>query len=160
MKKSKPDPSEKPKYAILVAIGIIILLGSFVLFYQIQKQQSPAELSSNQELKNEIAQLNKKIEELNEKIQQVSEQTPTTTTKTYSTGKVAGDSTQRQSGKININSASLNQLDSLPGIGPAYAQRIIDYRSANGGFKSIEEIKNIKGIGDKTFDKFKDQITI
>lgn len=64
------------------------------------------------------------------------------------------------SGKININSANLSQLDSLSGIGPTYAQRIIDYRSSNGGFKSIEEIKNVKGIGDKTFEKFKDKITI
>jgi len=64
------------------------------------------------------------------------------------------------SGKININTASVTELDSLSGIGPTYAQRIIDYRNSNGGFKSIDEIKNVKGIGDKTFDKFKDRITI
>lgn len=63
-------------------------------------------------------------------------------------------------GKININTANLSQLDSLPGIGPTYAQRIIDYRNQNNKFKTIEEIKNIKGIGDKTFEKFKDLISI
>ena len=80
---------------------------------------------------------------------------------------VAGASTASSSsssaqniGKVNINSANLSQLDSLPGIGPAYAQRIIDYRTSNGGFKTIDEIKNIKGIGDKTFEKFKDLISI
>ena len=68
---------------------------------------------------------------------------------------------QTTSGKININTATAAELDaSLPGIGPAYAGRIVDYRTANGGFKSIDEIKNVKGIGEKTFDKFKDQIVV
>lgn len=80
-------------------------------------------------------------------------------------GEVAGATTQApasnySTGKININSASATQLDSLPGIGPAYAGRIIDYREANGGFKTIEEIENIKGIGPKTFEKLKDLITV
>lgn len=64
------------------------------------------------------------------------------------------------SGKININTASASELESLPSIGPKLAERIIEYRTANGSFKVIEEIINVKGIGDKTFEKFKDQITI
>ncbi|HOH70279.1 MAG TPA: DUF655 domain-containing protein [Sedimentibacter sp.] len=60
---------------------------------------------------------------------------------------------------ININTASENSLMSLPGIGEVYAKRIIEYRNAK-RFNSIEEIKNIQGIGDKTFDKLKDLITI
>ncbi len=63
-------------------------------------------------------------------------------------------------GKININTASITQLDSLPGIGPVYAQRIIDYRDQVGGFKSIEQIVNVKGIGPKTVEKIRDRITI
>ena len=63
-------------------------------------------------------------------------------------------------GKVNLNTASATQLDSLPGIGPAYASRIIEYREANSGFKTIEEIENIKGIGPKTFEKLKDLITV
>ncbi|SHE41711.1 competence protein ComEA [Caldanaerobius fijiensis DSM 17918] len=62
--------------------------------------------------------------------------------------------------KININTASLQELDSLPGIGPVTAQRIIDYRNQNGPFKSIEEIKNVSRIGDKIFEQIKDKITI
>lgn len=85
-------------------------------------------------------------------------------------GKVAGTQSSNGStnsakstipaGKINLNTASVSQLDSLPGIGATYAQRIIDYRNSHGGFKSIDEIKNVKGIGDKTFEKFKDMISV
>lgn len=61
---------------------------------------------------------------------------------------------------ININSASAYELTALPGIGTATAQKIIDYRSSNGGYKTIEEIKNVKGIGDATFNKIKNNITV
>ena len=78
-----------------------------------------------------------------------------------STSSVPSSSSKNQNiGKVNLNSANLSQLDTLPGIGPAYGQRIIDYRASSGGFKTIEEIKNIKGIGDKTFEKLRDLITI
>ena len=61
---------------------------------------------------------------------------------------------------IRINSATLEQLDKLDGVGPAIAQRIIDYRRENGGFKSIEEIKLVPGIGDKMFEKIKNEIQL
>jgi competence protein ComEA len=64
------------------------------------------------------------------------------------------------SGHININTASAAELDTLPGIGETYAKRIIEYREANGGFKAIEDIMKVKGIGEKTFEKFRDKITI
>jgi competence protein ComEA len=63
-------------------------------------------------------------------------------------------------GKVNINTATAEELDTLPGIGPAIAQRIIEYRLTNGPFQSIEEIKNVSGIGDKLFEKLKDLITV
>jgi competence protein ComEA len=61
---------------------------------------------------------------------------------------------------ININTASLAELDSLPGIGPITAQLIIDYRENKGPFKSIEDIMNVSGIGPKTFEEIKDLITV
>jgi competence protein ComEA len=63
-------------------------------------------------------------------------------------------------GLININTATLEQLDSLPGIGPAIAQRIIDYREKVGGFKAAEEITEVSGIGEATLAKIKDLIAI
>jgi competence protein ComEA len=62
--------------------------------------------------------------------------------------------------KININTASAEELDKLPGIGPAIAKAIIDYRTQNGPFKQIEDINAVKGIGDALFEKIKDQITV
>lgn len=62
--------------------------------------------------------------------------------------------------KININTASLEQLKTLSGIGDVKAQAIIDYREANGGFASIEELVNVKGIGGKTLDNLRDCITV
>lgn len=63
-------------------------------------------------------------------------------------------------GIININSASLELLDTLPGVGPATAQSIIDYRIEFGFFESIEEIMNVSGIGEATFNEIKDLITV
>jgi competence protein ComEA len=61
---------------------------------------------------------------------------------------------------VNINTASLEELDSLPGIGPTTAQKIIDYREANGPFPVIEDIQNVSGIGPATFENIKDLITV
>ncbi|NPV90210.1 MAG: ComEA family DNA-binding protein [Firmicutes bacterium] len=63
-------------------------------------------------------------------------------------------------GLVNLNTASLAELDRLPGIGPTLAQRIIDYRQQKGGFRRIEDVKNVSGIGDKLFLQIKDLITV
>ena len=61
---------------------------------------------------------------------------------------------------VNINTADEKALDTLPGIGPAMAKRIIEYRETEGLFQSIEDIKKIRGIGDAKFEKLKDKICI
>ena len=63
-------------------------------------------------------------------------------------------------GLININTASLDELDKLPGIGLTTAQKVIDYRTVNGPFAKIEDIMNVSGIGPSTFDGLKDLITV
>ncbi|MEM7030292.1 MAG: helix-hairpin-helix domain-containing protein [Chloroflexota bacterium] len=62
--------------------------------------------------------------------------------------------------KVNINTGSLNQLTQLSGIGPSIGQRIIDHREKNGSFSTIEGIMMVSGIGPKTFEKIKDDITV
>ena len=60
----------------------------------------------------------------------------------------------------NINTATKEELEALPGIGPVKAQAIIDYRTANGAFKSPEDVMKVKGIKDGEFGKIKDQISV
>ena len=61
---------------------------------------------------------------------------------------------------INLNTATAADLESLPGIGKATAQRILEYRQKSGGFKKIEELMNVKGIGEKSFLKIKNRLTV
>ena len=61
---------------------------------------------------------------------------------------------------VNLNTATVSQIATLPGIGEKAAQRIIEYREKNGGFKKIEELMNVKGIGEKSFLKLKPLITV
>jgi len=61
---------------------------------------------------------------------------------------------------VNLNTATLEQLDTLSGVGPSTAQKIIDYREEHGGFRSVDELKEVSGIGDAKFAALKDQVTI
>ena len=63
-------------------------------------------------------------------------------------------------GKISLNNADSATLQQISGVGPVTAEKIIDYRNQNGGFKNIEQLKEINGIGDKTFEKMKDQVSL
>lgn len=77
-----------------------------------------------------------------------------------SEGSKTSNNLKGENGKVNINTATLNELDSLPGIGPSTAQKIIDYREKNGNFEKIEDLQNVKGIGDAKYEEIKDRIVV
>lgn len=136
----------KYRFAIGGGLILIILLGiSFIAYDKYHQLNINKENQAISELKNQNDLLR----------QQLSVQAQP---------QVAGASTisasQNQGDKININTADATQLDKIPNIGPARAADIIAYRESKGGFKTIEEMKNIKGIGDKTFESLKNLITI
>ncbi len=139
---------EKNRIVIGIVLVLIILMGSFLLIFQ---EQNGNLFCKNEEkiintLNAENANLKNQLNDLEKQINQQ--------------GTVAGASSNEVGAKININSADVKTLDSLPGIGAVRAQQIIDYRNAHNGFKNIEEIKNVSGIGESTYNKLKDQITI
>jgi competence protein ComEA len=75
-------------------------------------------------------------------------------------GENAAASSGESGGKVNLNSADATQLQALPRIGPAMAQRIIDWRETNGRFASVEDLLSVTGIGAKTFAALKDLVTV
>jgi competence protein ComEA len=75
-------------------------------------------------------------------------------------GQAAGGILGSQTKMVSLNSATAEELDTLPGIGPALAQRIIDYRTQNGAFKDVNELKMVSGIGDKLYEKIKDLVEL
>lgn len=70
------------------------------------------------------------------------------------------DTNKGESGKVNINTANQTELETLPGIGTATAEKIIDYRNKNGKFNNIEDIRNVKGIGESKFENIKESICV
>lgn len=81
-------------------------------------------------------------------------------TKDIENAEIKNENTAKDSSKININTATLEELDKLPGVGEATANKIISHREENGQFKNIEDIKNVNGIGDKKFEKMKELICV
>lgn len=69
-------------------------------------------------------------------------------------------SSSSENGKVNLNTATESELTTLPGIGPSKAQAILTYREENGSFQSIDDLKKVSGIGEKTFEKLKDLIEV
>lgn len=79
---------------------------------------------------------------------------------TEGNGNNIGNNSQKEGEKVNINEAMQTELEELPGIGPSLASRIIEYREQNGDFKKIEELQNVKGIGDAKYNDIKDKVTV
>lgn len=82
------------------------------------------------------------------------------TSGTGSSGAGGSSGTAQPGAPINLNTATEADLDTLPGIGPALAQRIIDYRTQHGAFRSVDELRNVSGIGDAKFAEIKDLVTV
>ncbi|MDP4179005.1 MAG: helix-hairpin-helix domain-containing protein, partial [Bacillota bacterium] len=70
----------------------------------------------------------------------------------------AASSSISSDGKVDINTATKEELDKVSGIGPVTADKIVQYREKNGNYKTIDDLKKIGGIGDKTLEKFKDKL--
>jgi len=77
-----------------------------------------------------------------------------------SVAQAAESAAPARDGRININLASRNELMDLPGIGPTLSERIIDYRTANGPFSTLEDLRKVPGIGEKRFETIKDKIIV
>jgi competence protein ComEA len=76
------------------------------------------------------------------------------------TGGAGGGSGAVPGAKVNLNTADATALETLPRVGPATAQKIIDWRTKNGRFRSVQDLRSVSGIGDATFDQLKDLVTV
>lgn len=129
---------------VLVAIALILFAG--VIFYNFLT------LSRTREIGGEVVS---SYEDTTEK-KELDTTVEKTTTVTEETVKESSENTRM----ININTASINELTTLPGIGEVKARAIVDYRENHGPFKSVEELMMVSGIGEKTYEKLREKICV
>ena len=132
------------------------------------KKVQPYTMKSNQRVKDvlekagilpqaDLSQINLAEKLIDQKLIYVPKKGEATSAQGTTTS-LSNQNSQKQ--PINLNLAQESDLVEVPGIGPSKAQSIIDYRDEKGGFKSVEDLKEIKGIGEKTFEKLKDYFTV
>ena len=159
---------EKNRLVIGSILLLLIIVGTVFLLWR-ENYWKPGIEKELSDTKLEVQTLEQKVSELEKKSSAPSTQpsagavnAPASTSESSPASATAASTSLKSSilGQININTATEAQFDSLSGIGPVLAKRIVDYRTAHGPFSSVDDIKKVQGIGDKTFEKFKDNITI
>lgn len=178
MKKHKPLDERATawidRHSNIVGIGLVLIVitGGITLSLVQTKPKIIEKPIVDPAIEEELAQvkaqndlLRKQIEEINKsRVAGVSSEIPKSKLQNSNKLQSSNSNTQTQnapiSGLININTADGKTLESLPKIGPVTAQKIIDYRTVNGTFKTIADIKKVKGIGDKTFEQIRGKITV
>ena len=157
MAKPSLEMIRKHRWPIVMALLCLSSTSWLIWFWQRGLISKPAFVTAKpteQEL-TALKELQEKNNALEGEVQQLKIGQPA-----VSTGTVLGASTSQASVIININTATLAELDTLPGIGASKATAIIEYRQSHGLFKSPHEITNVKGIGESTYEQLKSLISI
>ena len=143
------DTLESQHRKIIIILIVVILVGGG---YWMLKHFQPALFLGEPDLVVET--------EAAPPLQPPSSSFPTSSASSVSPQPSEGLSTPSDGARININTATSQELQTLPGIGPAMAQRIIEHRQTSGGFSTVDDLTNVKGIGEKTLEKSRHLVTV